>query len=281
MNTKTQYFKNAWIAFRQWEPPFILSFLFDIAILVLLIAFLRSFVFLPFNVDGQSMEPTLHHKEFIYVDKLIPAFAGYNHGDVVVVYPPNQNGIPQTALEPGIMCWINTAKNILFFEGKSDPCTVPASFVKRIIGMPGDRVEIKNGNVYVTPKGTDTSIRVKDSFLWDQNKGNTCVPAHKCGNFNLRSEFGKNFGTVPEGQYFILGDNRLNSSDSRVQSWDTPFIKQEDIRGVVRMVYLSPVSVPQQESALATYWEAFKSFPYAFANIRFIGNENILEHQSE
>ena len=123
-----------------------------------------------------------------------------------------------------------------------------ASFVKRIIALPGDRVEVKNGGVWVTKNGETESVKVTEEFLMDSNKRKTSVPA-SIRKFQLMSESGKDFGVVPEGKYFVLGDNRMNSSDSRAQSWDIPFITEGDITGIVRAVYLSPQPTAPQESA--------------------------------
>lgn len=244
-------------------------------VIIFILTIIRTFIFLPFNVDGPSMEPTLHNKEFIYVDKLMPSLFGYDYGDVVVFYPPTQNGKIKTADETGFICGLDIVKNIVFFQGKEDPCNVQASFVKRIIALPGDRVEVKNGGVWVTKNGETESVKVTEEFLMDSNKRKTSVPA-SIRKFQLMSESGKDFGVVPEGKYFVLGDNRMNSSDSRAQSWDIPFVTEGDITGIVRAVYLSPQPTASQESQWGAYWEAIKNVPSSFSEVRWIGDEGVL-----
>lgn len=262
---------------KKFSLPAWADFGLNIIVIILILTAIRSFIFLPFNVDGPSMEPTLHNKEFIYVDKLMPSFFGYEHGDVIVFYPPSQNGKIKEVDETGFICALDIVKNIALFQGKENPCRVSASFVKRIIGLPGDRVEVKNGSVFVTVKGTDTAIKVGEDFLLDENKKRTCAPVSKClRKFQLVSEGGKDFGIVPEGKVFVLGDNRRNSSDSRAQGWDTPFVDQENITGIVRAVYLSPKQAAPQDSTLATYWEVIKNIPKSLIGMRWIGDENIL-----
>jgi len=101
------------------------------------------------------MEGTLHDGEFIYVDKATPYFRDYERGDVVVFIPP----YTKIVREKFLLCKYHTAKNFILREGKSDPCMVQASFIKRIIGVPGDVVEVKEGHVSVTPKSIITGIK--------------------------------------------------------------------------------------------------------------------------
>ncbi len=263
---------------KKFQLPLWADMILNILILIAFLAFIRAFIFLPFNVDGPSMEPTLHNKEFIYVDRLMPSFFGYDYGDVIVFYPPAQHGKIKKAKESGVMCALDIVKNYVFFQGKENPCNVRASYVKRIIALPGDAVEVKNGSVWVTKKGETTAHKVSEDFLLDSNKKKTSVPA-SIRKFQLISEHGKDFGIVPEGKYFVLGDNRKNSSDSRAESWDIPFVSHEDITGIVRAVYLSPKPIPPQETYLSTFWESIKSIPSSLSGMRGIGDENIFYPQ--
>lgn len=95
-------------------------------------------------------------------------------------------------------------------------------FVKRVIGLPGETVNIVNGIVYVT-KTDGTTIQLDDSFVTN------CVPM---GNFGPY--------VVPEDSYFMLGDNRNNSEDSRY--WENKYVKKDKIIGKVLFRYYPTIS---------------------------------------
>jgi signal peptidase I len=108
------------------------------------------------RVDGSSMEPTLHSGEFVIVNKLSYKFSEPMIGDVIVFHFPR------------------------------DP---EQEYIKRVIGLPGERVEIRDGDVYVNDRPIEEDYIAAD-------------PA-----YDIISE-------VPEDSLFVLGDNRNNSSDS-------------------------------------------------------------------
>ena len=108
------------------------------------------------RVDGFSMEPTLHNGEFVIVNKLAYKLGNPTHGDVIV------------------------------FRYPRDP---DQEYIKRVIGLPGDRVRVINGEVYVNDE------RIDEPYI-------AAAPRYQ-------SEW-----TVPDSSLFVLGDNRNNSSDS-------------------------------------------------------------------
>lgn len=90
-----------------------------------IVLFIRFFLFNPYTVVGESMEPTFHQQDFIIVDKISPQFQGFKRGDIVVFVPP----------------------------GKDNP------YIKRIIWLPGETIKIMSGDVFVCEEGKWSSCR--------------------------------------------------------------------------------------------------------------------------
>lgn len=151
--------------------------LLETVIIALILAFfVRSFVVESFVVDGRSMEPTLINHERLFVNKFIYRFQSPSRGDVVV------------------------------FRYPRDPSR---DFIKRIIGLPGETIEIRSGVVFIQ------GIALEESYI-------TNLPP---GSMTER--------IVPEGHVFVLGDNRSNSEDSRFFG----YLPQVNIKGKAFMVY--------------------------------------------
>lgn len=147
----------------------ILEFVMDILETVVFIGSLFIVVYLfimqPNQVKGASMDPTFNTGDYIFTSKVTYKFRGYNRGDVVVFKSPKNPDI---------------------------------EYIKRIIGLPGDKVMVKDGEVYVNGiKLTENYIAAKTN-LWE----------------NGFSKNGEEI-TVPDGDLFVMGDNRPRSSDSR------------------------------------------------------------------
>jgi signal peptidase I len=147
----------------------VLEFVMDILETVVFIGSLFIVVYLfimqPNQVKGASMDPTFNTGDYIFTSKVTYKFRGYNRGDVVVFKSPRNPDI---------------------------------EYIKRIIGLPGDKVMIRNSEVYVNGiKLTENYISAKTN-LWE----------------NGYSKNGETV-TVPEGYLFVMGDNRPRSSDSR------------------------------------------------------------------
>lgn len=142
---------------RQRKPAW-REYVETIAGAVVMALFIMTFVARAFTVDGPSMMPTLRHGERLLVDKLTYRFSEPQRGDIVV------------------------------FRYPSDP---RQHFIKRLIGLPGDTVEIRDGRVFINGVALEEDYVVQPIL----------------GRYGPR--------TVPEGTYFVLGDNRNNSEDSR------------------------------------------------------------------
>ena len=101
--------------------------------------------------------------------------------------------------------------DIILFDPPNGDTSIP--YVKRIIGLPNEKVEIKDGKVYIN----DSDVPLEDSFI----KG------------VARGDYGPYF--VPEGCYFVMGDNRNGSNDSR--HWINKFVPRESISGRIYFEY--------------------------------------------
>ena len=151
-----------------------LGCLFEIVetLVLTLVIFLviQTFVAQPYKVEQGSMEHTLEPDQYVLVDKLTPRFETYGRGDIVVFKPP-----------PG------------FTRAGGAP------FIKRVIGVGGDTVEVKDGEVYVN--GT----ALIEPYLFADAPGDPPAPT-----VATRESW-----TVPPGEVFVLGDHRAVSEDSR------------------------------------------------------------------
>jgi len=154
----------------------------DILLAFAIAIFLVIFVVQPVKVEGTSMQPQLVDQERIFVNRFIYRFKDIQRGDIVVFWYPRDHS---------------------------------KSFIKRVLGVPGDEVEIRYGTVYVN------GARAYEPYLNPE--------------FRDHKSFQK--VVVPPGQYFVLGDHRNSSNDSR--SWG--FVAQQLIYGKAIFSYW-PVS---------------------------------------
>jgi signal peptidase I len=181
MNTRTKS------VVREWIESIIIAFLLAVVI--------RAFVVQAFKIPTGSMRPTLLEGDLILVNKFIygakiiftdlrlPKLRQPKRGDVIVfIYPE---------------------------DSKKD-------FIKRLIGLPGETVEIKNGTVYVNDKPLSESIFGQVFYY---SYGDFEKEGYKL--------------TVPKGSYFVLGDNSRSSRDSRY--WG--FVPEKNILGKAILIY--------------------------------------------
>lgn len=180
----------------------VLDVVFNIVVIVAIVAGIRTFLVSPFQVEGNSMVSTLEDREYIVINKFAYLAGSPHRGDIVVFRPPN---------EPGKF------------------------YVKRVIGTPGDTVEIRNGKVYVRTEGGDETQELTEPYLDERNRNHTFRHPPNGGDPSPITY------DVPEGQFFLLGDNRQGSHDSRsftVEGEAHPFVPEEGIKGRVWFVAL-------------------------------------------
>jgi signal peptidase I len=150
-------------------------------VLTLLIYLLiHNFVAQPFEVQQSSMVPTIVDGEYILIDKLTPRFDGYQYGDVVVFNPPSGSGLAADGIP----------------------------FIKRVIGLPGDTITLENGRVFITQEG-ESPVRIEEPYVLKLEDGTTAPT--ECPRIDCPLEW-----IVGDDEYFVMGDNRPSSQDSRV-----------------------------------------------------------------
>ena len=161
------------------------SFLRELPILIVLALgiaiLLKTFVVQAFYIPSGSMEPTLQPGDRVLVRKILYT---PHRGDVIVFSDPEGRPGPDRGIVGGGVHWLSQALGIQRPENDD--------FIKRVIGLPGETVELRNGELFVD------GVRIEEPYLR--------------GPVDTR-DFGP--VQVPEDELFVLGDNRLNSNDSR------------------------------------------------------------------
>ena len=164
-----------------------LEFVLIVAVALGLALAIQAWVVKPFRIPSGSMEPTLHIGQRVLVDRVTGHFGDPGRGDIIVFHPPKGSessgekcGVPRPSNEP---C------------PRSTPQRSSANFIKRVVAVGGDRVKVLNNHAYVNGK------RQGDGFA------NLTPCTDVC---NLPKQI-----TIPPGQFFMMGDNRGQSDDSR------------------------------------------------------------------
>lgn len=166
---------------------FVWDFLKVLIIALVIILPVRYFVFQPFIVSGSSMEPNFSNGQYLIIDEISNYFSKPRRGQVVVIRYPKK----------------------------------PSEFfIKRIIGLPGEQVQIDNGRVTVINSTNPKGQVLEETYL--PNQGLTFP-------HNTSLIGGSKTIQLSDSEYFVLGDNRLASSDSR----DWGLLPKKDIIGKV------------------------------------------------
>ena len=163
-----------------------------VAVALGLALLIQAYVVKPYRIPSGSMLPTLHVNQRVLVDRIGNDFSSPGIGDIVVFHPPknyaagcpNQNeGENQDGQDNARAC------DVAETQASSQ------TFIKRVVGLPGDRISIVNGHVI------RNGVRESDSYIV------SCVGVASCS-------FPRTI-TIPKGDYYMMGDNRPDSEDSR------------------------------------------------------------------
>lgn len=163
---------------------FIKEWVEPVAIAIILALIIRSFIVQAFKIPTGSMRPTLIENDRILVNKFIYRFREPKRGDVIVFLSPE--------------------------DKKKD-------FIKRLIGLPGESVEISNGTILINGSAVDKDSVIKERYYYNRGDfGSVDQSVH-----------------VPENAYYVLGDNSISSRDSRY--WG--FLPKKYVIGKAFLIY--------------------------------------------
>ena len=188
----------------------LLETLLIVGVAVGLALLIQAFLVKPFRIPTESMEPTLDVGQRVLANRLSARFSNPDRGDVVVFKPPAgadedpSCGVPQPSDQP---CPRPT-------RSRSDN-----NFIKRVVAVPGDRLKVIDGHVYLNGR------QRREPFV---------RPDGECPTCDLPREI-----TIPPGHFFMMGDNRGESADSR--EWGP--VPEEWIIGSAFFTYWPPREV--------------------------------------
>lgn len=224
---------SAWLDRLQQTNPtlYFLGDLFvNIVIIVVLVYTVRTYLISPFQVFGPSMCNTLNYidedckdafGEYLIVNKAVyyqffgNRYRAPQRGDIIVFRPPH-NG--------------------------------EDFYIKRIIGLPGERVRLQNGKVYITNKEHQSGFELSEPYLNEENHGKT---------YPMNAQLIANY-EVPEDYYFVMGDNRRKSTDSR-----TCFRGSGDRDCADPLNHFLPIDLIEGKAAVVLW---------PFSKVRFLSN---------
>lgn len=186
-----------------------------------LVAFFKGTIAEARIIPSSSMEPTLRVNDRVLVEKLSGLFGkDAQRGDIIVFYPPAiETGVPDG--EPILARYVPLVPES------------PPAFIKRVIAVEGDRIEIKKG------KGIFLNGKVLHESFVEKLPERDVVTLADVGGYNMQRRMIAPFGrseapiVVPDDCLFVMGDNRENSSDSRV--WG--FVSKERIVGKACLIF--------------------------------------------
>ena len=204
------------------QMPILVEYARSFFPVILIVLVLRSFLFEPFRIPSSSMRPTLVVGDFILVNKFT-------------------YGLRLPVIDTKILDVNDPQRgDIMVFRYPENPSI---DYIKRVIGIPGDRIEYRNRRLFVNGKAAE--MTKQGSHLWMNNqchtidslrfREQTADTDHEILIIPRRPSRAEGEWVVPEGHYFMLGDNRDNSRDGRY--WG--FVPEENIVGKAVAVWMS------------------------------------------
>jgi signal peptidase I len=225
------------------------SFIKSVLYAFLLAMFVRTFIYEPFHIPSGSMKPGLLEGDFILVSKFL-----YGYGRYTIPF-----GVP--LISERIFDFKKPERgDVIVFRLPSNP---KINYIKRLIGIPGDKVVVKNNILYINDE--EIKREYMDEYLDDRNSIMSLQYLEHISDKKikiLQNKFkridnkydGDGEFIVPDGYYFFMGDNRDNSLDSRFA--ETGFVPYKNIVGRASIIFFS------KNDSLFKFWKWNKSIRF-------------------
>jgi signal peptidase I len=241
--------------------------------------FVRVFLYQPFNIPSGSMKNTLLVGDYLFVSKLSYGYSKYSFPRTMSLCVPGTSWcsgtfriLPDVVPSGRIFSAEPKRGDVAVFRKPSDD---EVDYIKRVIGLPGDEIQMKDGVVYINgtavPKVKLDTVKLReDNFYGTAEVYEETLPngvKYRVLDVNKHGAW-DNTGVykVPAGHYFMMGDNRDNSSDSRIQDSDgVGYVPLENFVGRAEIIFFSA----KTREPDAFVWYAPWTWPFGVRWTRF------------
>jgi signal peptidase I len=232
-----------------WRNESVVETVKTIGIVVGIVAFVQTLLFQPFRIPSSSMEGSLEVGDYLFVSKFS---YGYSIYSIPLISPAH-------ASEDRVLGGEAERGDVVVFRLPSDPSQ---DYIKRVVGLAGDRIQVINGVLHIN--GAPVKLERIDDRIESLEDGtevhverfNETLPngvKHVVLNRDDESRFDNTQEfVVPAGHYFMMGDNRDNSNDSR---GDVGYVPAANLVGKAQVVFFS-------HDGSAAFWQVWK-WPFA------------------
>jgi len=232
-----------------WRNESVVETVKTIGIVVGIVAFVQTLLFQPFRIPSSSMEGSLEVGDYLFVSKFSYGYSVYS---IPLISPAH-------AAEDRVLGGEAERGDVVVFRLPSDPSQ---DYIKRVVGLPGDRIQVINGVLHINgapvklARIDDRIETLEDGTEVHVERFNETLPngvTHVVLNRDDESRFDNTQEfVVPAGHYFMMGDNRDNSNDSR---GDVGYVPAANLVGKAQVVFFS-------HDGSAAFWQVWK-WPFA------------------